>query len=149
MKAITPQDIDNIATSLQELNCYIQKATLEASTLYNDELLVLKQELSREVQKELQEVYSVIKDSIEPTVQSATNKLSTYTKLLNVPTKPEALPSYLVDVATAMFGPPQKELIELLANYVEPIARLTAEVQRASTITLPSVSSSNILSTDI
>ena len=139
MKVMSPEDINDLANRVKELNDYIQK-TLEDSQYWTEnQILKKKEKLRKYMSTEMTKVSKVVENQVDPVVKSITKLRDKYEKLLPSKISADNVVGYLIDVATELFLGPYNEMLELLASYAIPIARLNAEMQKLSTISLKSV----------
>lgn len=141
MKVMSPEDINDLANRVKELNDYIQK-TLEDSQYWTEnQTLKKKEKLRKYMSTEMTKVSKVVENQVDPVVNSITKLKDKYEKLLPSEVSGDLghVIGYLEDVATELFLGPYNEILKLLASYAIPITRLNAEMQKLSTISLKSV----------
>ena len=142
MKVMSPQDVNDLADRVKELNDYIQKTLEDSQYWAENQILKKKEKLRKYMSNEMAKVSKAVEKQVDPVVNSITKLKKKYEKLL--PTKVSGdlghVIGYLEDVATELFSGPYNEILELLASYAIPVARLNAEMQKLSTVSLKSVS---------
>lgn len=148
LKAVKTEEIEDLTKRLKAINDYIQCAMSDLNSSSEQTKLILKQRVTTYAQQELDEVSKEVKDKIMPLIESATSKYSTYLSLLKIP-KLEEIPSYLVNLASILFGEQITQLGSILATYAEPISRLTAELNRTKNLTISTLSQNNIINLQI
>lgn len=149
LKVIKPEEITDIIDRLKCLNNYIKCALSDISNLPEKQQLILKQKVATYAQNEFKEASKIIAEELVPVLESATSQYSQYISLLKVPSKVEDIPGYLVKVAQVIFGGPASQLASILASYVEPISKLTAELQKIKTLTVPTMYTNNIINLQV
>ena len=149
LKVIKTEEITDIIDRLKCLNNYIKCALSDTSNLPEKQQLILKQKVATHAQNEFKEVSKVIAEDLVPVLESATSQYSQYISLLKVPGRVEDIPGYLVQVAQVIFGGPASQLASILTSYVEPISKLTAELQKIKTLTVPTMYTNNIMNLQV
>ena len=149
LKVIKTEEITDIIDRLKCLNNYIKCALSDTSNLPEKQQLILKQKVATHAQNEFKEVSKVIAEDLVPVLESATSQYSQYISLLKVPGRVEDIPGYLVKVAQVIFGGPASQLASILTSYVEPISKLTAELQKTKTLTVPTMYTNNIINLQV
>lgn len=130
LKAITPQQINDITDRLRSINNYITNSLVEVQDAPTLTLLYLKRKLLEYAQKELNEVSKVITDKLKPVLDSATKNNTVLSLLTQIPTTPEQVVAYMPNLIQYLFGKQATNTISVLLSYAEPLMRLTAELQR-------------------
>ena len=140
---MTPEDINDLANRIKDLNEYVQKTVKDSQYWSEQKILKTKEKLEKYISSEMSEVSKAVQEQIDPVIESITQLKSKYEDLLpeNVSGNLGHVISYLENVATELFLGPYNEILELLSSYAVPIKRLNAEMQKMSTITLASVNS--------
>lgn len=143
MKVMSPQDVNDLADRVKELNDYIQKTLEDSQYWAENQILKKKEKLTKYMSSEMTKVSKAVAEQVDPVVKSITKLKDKYEELLpnNISGDLGDVINYLKKVATELFSGPYYEMAELLASYAVPIARLNAEMQKMSTISLKSVNS--------
>ena len=141
MKVMSPQDVNDLADRVKEINDYIQKTLEDSQYWAEDQILKKKEKLRKYMSDEMTEVSKAVEEQVDPVVKSITKLKDKYENLLpeNISGDLGHVIGYLEDMASELFLGPYKEILELLASYAIPITRLNAEMQKLSTVSLKSV----------
>lgn len=141
LKIISPKEVDKLADRLKALNDYVQNFTSDWDDLAKDVIEERKKMLEDRVNDELKKVKKQIEQSLGPVLDQVKAVIQKYLRVLQPEASLEGIITWAIDVADILFGNPYTKLIKLINDYQKPLRRLASELQRASNITVSTLSS--------
>lgn len=151
LQCMTPGEIQDITNRLRQLNDTVQKMSQSAQSGSDSSAEKVKADMEAKMKEELSEVADTIQTKLIPPMTMATQQLSMYQQLMKIPPeintcidtdthgKPIKDPytyQYLTMVASMLYAPNIAKLSALVSSVAEPMARLNAELQKASSLTV-------------